>query len=68
MTAMVKRSLREGFFLKNTSIIRIIQMGQAYCRMMELAAVVSLLAMMNSVVTPNMHTAPKATVLLNFRR
>ena len=55
---IVMTSLRSGFFFKSSADKRISQIGAEYCRTMALAAVVSLFATINSVVTPPMQMAP----------
>ena len=51
---------------KNRNMNRMIQIGAVYCRMIVFPAVVILLAMAKSVVTPAMDRAPKNTVIFHL--
>ena len=67
-TAQAIRSSPLGRFRQNTADRRMTKMGAVNCRTMVLAAVVSLLATVNRLLVPQMHTAPTRIQRLNFGR
>ena len=66
--SMATASPLPGLFPKNRNCSSMIQIGAVYCRMIVFPAVVSLLAMANSVVTPIIHSAPTNTVKFHLSR
>ena len=66
--AAVIRSRRVGRTRNSTAMNKMIHTGAVYCRMMVLAAVVSLLATTYSVVMANVLTAPSSTVRFQISR